>query len=495
MTIQQRFGVLLGLVAVCATLGFGAVLWTVDLYQRETVAPVIDANRTLRRLNTLAGALDAARGALTDDPGAWTDVARRLRHVADALVDEANTSPGIGVGGLRSLRSTVADAADAVAASVPTDPASVRAAETLIDRAELLAMRIEAQTLDAMEQTTAHGSVLRGQLNSVLLSTLSVVLLILALGVLLVRRWVLAPVNRLRIAAERFADEDYSHRVRSEKDPSEFTQLAEAFNRMIEQLAESRRRQVERERLAAAGAMVRRLAHNIRNPLAGIRSLAELTRLQSPDDSETRELQGRIISTIDRFERWLADLVRAASDPRPAPEPHLVRDWLRDVITPHRAHAEARGVRIDLDVESAPESAVFDGQLLEHALISVLFNAIEASPTGQAVSVRTGVNGARWRLHVLDRGPGIPESDAERVFRPDFTTKPGGHGLGLAAAAQTASRHGGRLYLARPRTTGDGRPGGAEFIFDLPLAPPMMEPEGGGHEPVNEDDGGQHPSH
>jgi len=103
--------------------------------------------------------------------------------------------------------------------------------------------------------------------------------------------------------------------------------------------------------------MVRRLAHNLRNPLAGIRSLAELTRADLPPDSPAIENQERIVTTVDRFERWLSELLSATTPLRVAPAPSPVASWLRAVAEPLRPLANERGVDLQVRVEAAPDIA------------------------------------------------------------------------------------------------------------------------------------------
>src|SRR5262249_25264293 len=143
------------------------------------------------------------------------------------------------------------------------------------------------------------------------------VALVGALGFSLLHRWVLQPVARLRTAAARIGDGDFAHRVLVRPGGpgrDELAQLSTEVNHMAGLVRAMQDERVERDRLAAAGEMVRRLTHNLRNPLAGIRGLAEITRGDLPPAAdELRENQERIIATIDRFEHWLSELLSATS--------------------------------------------------------------------------------------------------------------------------------------------------------------------------------------
>ena len=486
MTIQRKFVVLLGAVALSVALGFTSVLWTVFIFQSEILQPYRRTNQALEQVSALNTVLAEAERVVETAQDPPPGLAQTIRDASHRMLISEPSAPGVGVGGLRALEAAALEAADALEHLDPAANDSRARAGRAVTRASMILNRIGSQILGDSAQSVGHDRTLKTDLYLVTGASLAVALLISILGILLVRRWILLPIDRLRQAAERIGQNDYAYRIPGAHGRDELSRLSDTVNRMAEQIAESRRREVERERLAAAGAMVRRLAHNIRNPLAGIRSLAELTRDDLPPGSETRQMQERIISAIDRFELWLADLLRNASNPRYAPTRHQVRPWLCDVIKPHQPLALARGVEIHLDETGAPEQAVFDGGHLEHALAAVLFNAIEASESGGRIFIRAETNGAGWRVRVRDEGPGVPAEHAADIFRPDFTTKPSGHGLGLPAAASALAAHGGRLSLACPEGPDEGskvRGPGAEFIFDLPHHPSMMEPVADTDEP------------
>jgi signal transduction histidine kinase len=228
---------------------------------------------------------------------------------------------------------------------------------------------------------------------------------------------------------------------------------------------------VERERLAAVGEMVRRLAHNLRNPLAGIRNLAELSSMRSTGDPAVKELQGEIISAVDRFNNWLKELLNVTSPMRVNLEDHEVGPWLEAIVAAHGPLARMRSVELVRAFEGAPERARFDPRHLEHAVVAILTNAIQVSPPGSAVRVSAAVIKDQpdwWEIVVRDEGPGIPEDAQDKIFRPYFTTKRDGNGIGLAVALQAVRQHGGRIDL----WTQPGR--GTHFSVRLPSNPEIQ---------------------
>ena len=265
----------------------------------------------------------------------------------------------------------------------------------------------------------------------------------------------MAPVARLREGAERFAAGDLEHRVRV-RGGDEIAVLTAQVNAMAASITEMQERTVERERLAAMGEMMRRLVHNIRNPLGGIRNLAELTAMRAEQPGAVREMQSEIIHAVDRFDRWLGEVLDVTSPLKLRIERHEVHAWLGGAIEAVRPMATARGVAIEVRTDDRSER--FDAHHLEHAVVALLTNALEAAPSGSTVRVRVSSDGPAegecgWRIEIEDEGPGVPEEIREQVFRPYFSTKASGRGTGLASANQVVTGHGGRIELL-PRESG-----------------------------------------
>jgi signal transduction histidine kinase len=146
----------------------------------------------------------------------------------------------------------------------------------------------------------------------------------------------------------------------------------------------------------------------------------------------------------------------------------LVLDSTR-VLSPE---LRERGVVLETELSTLGEGTLMGCRAeLQGALMNLLYNAMEATPQGGTLKVRTSWNSARrpdiLRIHVADQGPGIPPESRERIFQPFYTTKDGGTGLGLSQALRSVREHGGRLYLARRSEM----LGGTEFVMELPARP------------------------
>jgi len=493
MTLQRKFAALLTVLALAVSLNLLAAVWTFLFIERELVRPLADIKVVLPRLAELKHGITDQAAQMADQFAAFplrqvhgerSPTERRLgfdaaaNRVDTALLDLESLDQYRGLLGISTTRSLRARIENAKVESVAwfeahAEPSRVNAL-TLFHEVHDLIERMEAKVTASAASAAVdeYAPSIRIWLLVVMFASLVIVALTAALGVILVRRWVTRPIGILRDAAVRLAKGEFSHRV--PVGPSdELGLLSAEINQMAGMISSLQEERIERERLAAAGEVIRRLAHNIRNPLAGIRSLAELSRSSLPPHDPGIESQTRIIQTVDRFERWLTELLHATTPPNLSLQPEDVRvaDWLDGVITPLRAAAAAKGVSLEVDSRHSPPVATFDPRHLEQALVGIVNNAIQASPNGKAVTVAATSNHQTWQLSVTDRGAGVPSELSDRVFRPYFTTKPDGTGIGLAVAKQVVDQHAGRIRIesaADPTTGGSG----ARFVVELPLAGP-----------------------
>lgn len=244
---------------------------------------------------------------------------------------------------------------------------------------------------------------------------------------------------------------------------TEVRALRSALRDASARLAQSRRRELEAERLRAWGEMARRVAHEMKNPLTPLRLAAY--RLDSARrDAEIDGASAVIREEIARLEELAAEFAALG---RPADGPASPVD-LEEMLGKLLANDVPAVVRASLSVE--PSGATVDAhyEALLRAFRNLLRNAVEAVYTRDGGAIEVSVNADQdggVEIVVADNGTGIPDELAERIFEPDFTRKRGGTGLGLAVVRQTVAAHGGRVS-AHPR---DG--GGAEFVVWLPRSP------------------------
>jgi signal transduction histidine kinase len=503
MTLLRKFAVLLMVMALMVALNLGTSAWAISVLQREvsvylsSISSVLGGlNRIKRDLADIGAMIPSSGGG---EPIPWTTPPERLA-VADAMerferlaadvrasfeeVERSGTYRArAGISTTLNLHARVAQSlADSRKwFEVQDERAGESARQELFLLHELIE-RNESKILGDAQQAVAHSRDIRSRVIAAMLIALAVTLAAGGLGIALMRRWVVRPVTELRTAAGRIAAGDFAHRV-PVHGRDELAMLSAEVNHMAGMISAMQEERVERERLAAVGEMVRRLAHNLRNPLAGIRSLAELTKGDLTGDHPAQENQDRIISTVDRFEQWLAEMLSATTPLQVEPQPAQVGSWLRAVVEPLRPLADTRGIELVVDTTAAPAEAWFDPRHLEQALVGIITNALQVSPRGERVVVVGASNGEQWEIRVEDRGPGVPPELAEKIFRPYFTTKREGTGIGLAVAKQVIEQHGGRISVrsgSRAAVDEKGGPG-AVFVLRLPLRP-AAGGAGGAHE-------------
>ncbi|MDB4945778.1 MAG: Flagellar sensor histidine kinase FleS [Labilithrix sp.] len=232
--------------------------------------------------------------------------------------------------------------------------------------------------------------------------------------------------------------------------------IADGIAELARKLAEARQQEerlarelAQNERLAALGRVAAGVAHEVRNPLASIKLRLDLAAASSPSQAlpaSAAEAIAHATSEIDRLDRLVADLLvvagRAVGPKGSADVGTLVHARAAGLA----AWARERGVEVNAE-GSAP--ALVDEDAMARAVDNLLRNAIEASPSGGAVSARVIREQGRVIVRVEDQGPGVPAARAAELFEPFFTTKPAGTGLGLALSRAIARAHGGDVVYER----------------------------------------------
>lgn len=233
--------------------------------------------------------------------------------------------------------------------------------------------------------------------------------------------------------------------------------------RDVTRLEEMETKLVERERLAALGELAAQMAHEIRNPLAGIRGACDMALRDYGADDRKREIVAEVREQIDRLNRTVEDLLQFAQ-PRPMrPRPTDLNELIRRVTSRVLEESGTGPATIELQLDQDVPELSLDPAQVEQVLRNLLQNAVhvtEAAGTLSIATKRTGAPGVR--LVIRDSGPGIPPGDLERVFKPFYTTRTRGTGLGLTIVRNIVSAHGGTVRAA------NAAGGGAEFTIDLP---------------------------
>jgi signal transduction histidine kinase len=308
---------------------------------------------------------------------------------------------------------------------------------------------------ETSELTTATRAVARVILIAAAISGIVMVLVSQAV----VRR-VTAPLDRLVRFVRELAPT--GERRRAEVGANEVGALAEAFNEMLDRVDQSNEALVRSEKLALAGLIAARVAHDIRNPLSSIKMQAQMLRARVQRDPDDQASVEAILHDIEQVESVIRDLLELARPGELRTERVSVNTVLQDALRHVLPQFRHRKILLDTRFDEALAPIPLDSARLKQALLNVLVNASEAMPTGGHISIATECDDSgEIRILICDDGLGIDEALGERVFDPFVSTKRDGVGLGLVTARAIIEAHGGRIRLARRR----GRPGTCATIW------------------------------
>ncbi|MFO0850689.1 MAG: ATP-binding protein [Gemmataceae bacterium] len=241
--------------------------------------------------------------------------------------------------------------------------------------------------------------------------------------------------------------------------------VVERVRRVCERVNEQERELLRAEQLAAVGQLAAGVAHEVRNPLTGIKMLIEAAaRTASPTPLTQADLE-LIRDEIARMERTVQGLLDYSKPTPPLRLPQDVRQAANRAMNIVTSRAQRAGVTVDLRLGDDPLVARVDPDQFVSLLTNLIINALDASQAGGRVQVDGGrTPDGQIRLSVSDSGSGISADVMDVLFTPFATTKPAGTGLGLAVAGRVATDHGGTLTAAN-------RPGGgASFTVTIPAA-------------------------
>jgi two-component system, NtrC family, sensor histidine kinase HydH len=226
-------------------------------------------------------------------------------------------------------------------------------------------------------------------------------------------------------------------------------------------LREQRERLVEAEMLTTIGEMAATIAHSIRNPLASIRSAAELAREE--DRRGIDECLHDIMSETDRLDNWIRTLLLASRRASVNVEQLDLNDLVQEILDSSGSELRRRNIKLTFSAATLPQIRG-NRAMLGHALGNIVVNAVQSIPNNGKLIVETRrIDDCKVQIVVKDNGSGMPPVAARNVFRPFFTTKPNGIGLGMPLAKRILDRHGGSITLQSTQ----GR--GTKAIMTLPL--------------------------
>jgi len=286
------------------------------------------------------------------------------------------------------------------------------------------------------------------------------------------------PILELQEKIARLREGDLTVQASFAGRNDEIGDLGRDFNDMVAQLHEHREvthrtHQAEMSRaehLATLGELAAGLAHELRNPLAGIAGVMDVLGQELPESSSSREIWKDVRLEIQQIQKILNDLLAYA---RPRPPQFQLADLnatAEQALHLVRQQVRSRPITIEFVKDSALPLVEHDASQIQQLLLNLLLNAIQAIDTEGIVEMRLEAREeAQGRLAVVsvtDTGRGIDPSHLPNLFRPFFTTKGKGTGLGLSLAQRIAEGHGGSIEV----TSTPGK--GSCFVLRIPFQKP-----------------------
>jgi two-component system sensor histidine kinase AtoS len=237
------------------------------------------------------------------------------------------------------------------------------------------------------------------------------------------------------------------------------------FDRNITERKQAEEKLVRTEQMKFCGEMAASLAHEIKNPLAGIMASIEVLHDELNITEDDRMVMKTIIEEIRRIESLLNELLSFARPVRSQMIPVNVNNIIESVLT-MQTSAKNMEIKIVKSLDAPLPDIFVDPMQVKQAILNLYANAVEAMPNGGVVSIKTSANEHKGMvlIEIADTGTGITEDVKEKIFQPFFSTKSKGTGLGLAITKQIIEQHGGTIHAY------NNKDGGAVFTILLPFA-------------------------
>lgn len=236
------------------------------------------------------------------------------------------------------------------------------------------------------------------------------------------------------------------------------------------ELVETHQRLITQERIAALGRAAAQVAHEVKNPLAGLLlySLHLKSKATNFSESETY-LVDKIVETINHLINRVEQIMGYARPVSLSLRPGNVSQFVHDILDLLKPQLTTNKVEVRLSLGEQPAYAMVDEGSMRGALMNLILNAIEAMPEGGTLNIAIDQTDDVVRLEIIDTGRGIAEEEVKKIFEPFYTTKAQGLGLGMPYAKKIIDQHGGSMSLnSRP-------PEGTTISITLPAAAKEVE--------------------
>jgi signal transduction histidine kinase len=311
------------------------------------------------------------------------------------------------------------------------------------------------------------------------LTMLTIVLLLTGGISLIFHRFVRQPLQTMSTKMAQVEEGDLTVRLEPQSN-DEVSSLMVSFNSMVDRLSmandelqDYHYQQMERaDRLASVGEMSAGIAHEIKNPLAGIKGAITVLADDFPEEDPRREVVDKVLEQISRLDTAATDLLFFGRPGKPTLDYVDTNDLLKKTMFFVSQHPEAKNVHQTKEFTRNLPPVWVDGKQLQQVFFNIIINAIQAMQEGGTLLLQTDLIGEHGkpsvRVLIGDSGPGIKPEDLERIFTPFFTTKTQGTGLGLAICRQLVEQQGGSIKISSRVNEG------TRVVIDLPVSKEAM---------------------
>ncbi len=333
-----------------------------------------------------------------------------------------------------------------------------------------------------MSLATWHQMLEANRIISALLSMFFItVIFSIAVSILINR-----PIQKILNAFKKVEAGDLSVRITA-KQSDEMGQLAESFNKMVSSLELAKQeiemchsRQMERAaKLVSLGEMASAIAHEIKNPLAGISSAVQVLVTELPEEDSRKKIMVEVLNQVKRLDRAVRDLLAYARPKPPTMSYNDINSIIEKALFFIQQVAKKEHTTIENHFDKNLPEIMVDADQIQQVFINISINAIQAMPEGGNFKVSTALlkpaqsdsempdrldkNFAWIRTNFEDSGMGISPDDIDKIFDPFFTKKGRGTGLGLSISQRIIEEHGGTITV----TSETGK--GSIFSVYLPV--------------------------
>jgi hypothetical protein len=306
----------------------------------------------------------------------------------------------------------------------------------------------------------------------------SAILLIIVLSVtisLVMLKFIKQPLLNVVDTMAKVEEGDLSVRIYHKED-DEIGRLVASFNSMVDRLETAKQEleqyhyeQMERaDRLASVGEMAAGIAHEIKNPLAGIAAAITILNDDFPEGDSRREIGNEVLEQVKRLDKTVNDLLYFGKPTEPEPALVDLNVVVKKTLLFASQHRGGKRIEKVISLSDALPLVKVDPKQIQQIFLNLILNAVQAMPDGGTLTIRSDVRETGGGRHVVvtfaDTGVGIPKQVQAKIFTPFFTTKAQGTGLGLAICHKLVAQHNGSLTVESE----EGK--GTVFTVELPVS-------------------------